>query len=221
MESIRELSKIDFYQVVIGLLVLMFAFIAIAKGVGEISNIFGKPVKWIKNKNKDHELLSQTVDALNKLQEQHNKDDNALRENIDKLTRAVDELKNTTQERLNKYSENRVHDREQSFKIQETWTNTINSMAESDKKRDKQISSLMLGTMELLGDKIDQKFSKYVELEGIPENEVSEFDSLYTAYAATGGNSTRKHKYEYVKNNLRVIPVKVDILKTVGDSNGY
>lgn len=190
------------------------------KLVGEFSKIIGKPFKWVKDKNKDHETVTETSKSLCKLQEQHEKDDQEIRENIRLLTLSINDLSNATKNRLDEFAENRIHDREQSFKIQNKWTSAIDAIRENDKKRDKQIDNLMLGTMELLGDKIDQKFSKYVDLNGIPENEVDEFDGLYRAYAATGGNSTRKHKYEYVKDNLRVLPVKVDVLKMVGESNG-
>ncbi|MBC5688218.1 hypothetical protein H8S37_04650 [Mediterraneibacter sp. NSJ-55] len=65
----------------------------------------------------------------------------------------------------------------------------------------------MFGSMELLGDKIDQRFSRYISLDGIPENEVEEFEGIYAAYKKLGGNHKREEKYKYVKQHLKVIPV--------------
>ena len=54
--------------------------------------------------------------------------------------------------------------------------------------------------MELLGDKIDQRFSKYIAMKGIPENEVDEFDGLWNAYHnKLNGNHGRTQKYKYVQ----------------------
>jgi hypothetical protein len=52
----------------------MSGFIAMVTIIGKFSEIIGKPAKWVKNKNKDHELLIQTANNLTELQEQHKKD---------------------------------------------------------------------------------------------------------------------------------------------------
>lgn len=69
----------------------------------------------------------------------------------------------------------------------------------------------MCGTMELLGDKIDQRFSKYIAMKGIPENEVAEFDGLWNAYHnELNGNHGRTQKYKYVKEHLPVLPIEIN-----------
>ena len=65
--------------------------------------------------------------------------------------------------------------------------------------------------MELLGDKIDQKFSRYVSLNGIPETEVDEFNGLYAAYKGLGGNHKREEKYNYVKEHMKIIPMEQNV----------
>ena len=116
------------------------------------------------------------------------------------ITEMRDSIESLT-EQMNQYAENRVHDREQSREIQR-------QLNERSDDRDKKIEALMLGNMELLGDKIDQRFSRYVALDGIPENEVEEFDGIFAAYKALNGNHKREEKYKYVKNHMKVIPVE-------------
>ena len=122
---------------------------------------------------------------------------NELTAFISEMRDAIESITN----QMNQYSENRIHDREQSREIQK-------QLNERSDDRDKKIEALMLGSMELLGDKIDQRFSRYVALDGIPENEVEEFDGIFAAYQGLGGNHKREEKYKYVKNHMKVIPIE-------------
>ena len=167
----------------------------------------------------EHELIVQTSQDLATLQKQHVKDmeefqkrqdenvsqsiahDKVIREELQAFTTEVRDAINLLNAQMEQYNENRVHDRAQSFEIQKQ----LNDRSDN---RDKKIEALMLGSMELLGDKIDQRFSRYVALDGIPENEVEEFDGIFAAYKGLGGNHKREEKYKYVKNHMRVIPVE-------------
>lgn len=91
-------------------------------------------------------------------------------------------------------------------------TTNVKALTESGKHQGEQIDHLITGTMELLGDKIDDRFSRYLSLGGIPENEVAEFDGIYMAYKETGGNSGREYKYNYVKKHMPIIPVEINIV---------
>lgn len=71
----------------------MSGIIAMVEIIGKFSEIVGKPVTWVSNKNKDHELLIQTVNKLTALQEKQEKDvresdrhDEEMRSDIKKLT---------------------------------------------------------------------------------------------------------------------------------------
>lgn len=149
--------------------------------------------KWGRKKREEHDLLIKTAESLNKLQGLHKKD-------MERSDQHDEEMK---EELVNFANEIR---------------NTLKSQAESiiqlktdAEERRNQISSLMYGSMELLGDKIDQRFSKYVAMKGIPENEVTEFDGLWDAYHNhLNGNHGREQKYKYVKNHLPVLPVEIN-----------
>lgn len=172
----------------------------------------------------EHELIVQTSQDLATLQKQHVKDmeefqkrqdenvsqsiahDKVIREELQAFTTEVRDAINLLNAQMEQYNVNRVHDRAQSFEIQR-------QLNERSDDRDKKIESLMVGSMELLGDKIDQRFSRYVALDGIPENEVEEFDGIFTAYKGLGGNHKRAEKYKYVKEHMKVIPVESKLKK--------
>lgn len=208
MENIENMLNINYQDLFITIFIILFAVVSIVKIIEEISKIIGKPVKWIKKKEADHNLLLKTTNDLNELKKRHYDDFNNLSDFFNEFKEFVEK----TQSQIEHIGQNRIHDREQSFKIQKELTNNIKAIFDNGIKRDEQINNLINGTKELLGDKIDQKFSRYISLGGIPENEVDELDSMYSAYEKTGGNSTRKHKYEYIKHNMPVMPVKINLI---------
>ena len=215
MDEIQTLLDLDLSTVALGIVGILVVLVLILSKLDFLKKFFG-----IKTKSDiERELLEQTSRGLSELQQQHMKDMKEFRdkqnENVKQsikhderirndlavfITEMRDAIESLTNQ-MNQYSENRVHDREQSREIQR-------QLNERSDDRDKKIEALMLGNMELLGDKIDQRFSKYVALDGIPENEVEEFDGIFAAYKALNGNHKREEKYKYVKNHMKVIPVE-------------
>lgn len=215
MDEMQTLLDLDLTTVALGLVGILVVLVLILSKLDFLKNFFG-----IKTKSDiERELLEQTSRGLSELQQQHMNDMKEFREkqneNVEQSIRHDERIRNdlavfisemrdsieSLTEQMNQYAENRVHDREQSREIQR-------QLNERSDDRDKKIEALMLGNMELLGDKIDQRFSKYVALDGIPENEVEEFDGIFAAYKALNGNHKREEKYKYVKNHMKVIPVE-------------
>ena len=215
MDEMQTLLDLDLSTVALGLVGILVVLVLILSKLDFLKKFFG-----IKTKSDiERELLEQTSRGLSELQQQHMNDMKEFREkqneNVEQSIKHDERIRNdlavfisemrdsieSLTEQMNQYAENRVHDREQSREIQR-------QLNERSDDRDKKIEALMLGNMELLGDKIDQRFSKYVALDGIPENEVEEFDGIFAAYKALNGNHKREEKYKYVKNHMKVIPVE-------------
>ena len=215
MDEMQTLLDLDLSTVALGLVGILVVLVLILSKLDFLKKFFG-----IKTKSDiERELLEQTSRGLSELQQQHMNDMKEFRdkqnENVEQSIRHDERIRNdlavfitemrdsieSLTEQMNQYAENRVHDREQSREIQR-------QLNERSDDRDKKIEALMLGNMELLGDKIDQRFSRYVALDGIPENEVEEFDGIFAAYKALNGNHKREEKYKYVKNHMKVIPVE-------------
>ena len=215
MDDMQTFLDLDLKVFALGIVGLLAITVFILSKLDFIKKFFGIKTKA----DIEREILEQTSHGLSELQQQHMKDMKEFREKQDEnvkqsikhderirneLTLFISEMRDAIESltnQMNQYSENRIHDREQSREIQR-------QLNERSDDRDKKIEALMLGNMELLGDKIDQRFSRYVALGGIPENEVEEFDGIFAAYKALNGNHKREEKYKYVKNHMKVIPVE-------------
>lgn len=93
MEPITEFFKQDFTSIILVVFILMSGVITMVTIIGKFSEIIGRPVKWIKNKNRDHELLIQTSKSLLELQKKYEEiartsdlHDLEMRNDIKKLT---------------------------------------------------------------------------------------------------------------------------------------
>lgn len=187
MEHIQPLFEIDYVKLISVLCVIIIGLNYLIPVLQNFfCNILGIETKFQKEKKEQKILLEETVQKLNELTKEH---ETSERELDDKLEEFYEPY------------------RERSIEIQEEFKQSIDSMHKKDDRRDLQIEALMFGTKELLGDKIDQKYDKYIKLQGIPSDEVDEFNSIYEAYRKLKGNHNREKKYNYVNDNLPVIPV--------------
>ena len=94
MEVITELFKQDISSLIISCFIIISAIIAIYELIGKFSKIIGKPVRWVREKECDHNLIIQTTERLNELQKQHEesvkqsiKHDKVIRNDLEKLTK--------------------------------------------------------------------------------------------------------------------------------------
>ena len=106
---------------------------------------------------------------------------------------------------MSKFTENRIHDREQSLQIQK-------ELNESIYCRDAQIEALVIANKEMLAEKINEKYKYYISIKGIPEDEYDEFVSLHNAYNGVGGNHHGDAKFEYCIEHLPIIPVETKLV---------
>lgn len=100
MDEILALIEIDFGVVFTGIIILLFAFVSILTLIEKISVIINKPVKWLRRRNEDHELVIKTAEELKKLSSKHEEDtkqsirhDEMIRNDLKKITRIVIDTK--------------------------------------------------------------------------------------------------------------------------------
>lgn len=216
MDAVTTLSEINWIYVCGSII----AAIVAAKYISDafewlLVEKLGIETKSQRKKREEHELLIVTNRELSELKKKHEESvvqairhDKLIKEDF---TGFIDEIKNSileTQNQINQFTDNRVHDREQSISIQKELTDSIKSIVDNDKTRDKKVEALTIANKELLADKINQKYKQYIALRGIPADEVDEFASLHKAYNAVGGNHHGDAKYNYIIEHLPVIPVE-------------
>lgn len=74
MNEIKDFFNLDIPLFITSCFLILSVFIAVIEIIGRFSQIIGKPVRWLKKKNEDHELLLNTISALNNLKEKHDSD---------------------------------------------------------------------------------------------------------------------------------------------------
>lgn len=93
MEPIKELLELDFSTLVVTIFVAMSGIIACYNIIGKISEIFGKPVKWVKQRQLDHGLLEQNKNDIKKLSDKHDEDTKKYQASHQELIDDINELK--------------------------------------------------------------------------------------------------------------------------------
>lgn len=191
MDVIRPIMEIDYVKLITQLCLIIIGlnyFIPICKNL--FCKVLGIETKFQREKKEQKILLQETIDKVTELS--------------DRFNDASSNSDNLFEEKLVKFY---TPYREQSMDIQKDLKDSIELLTKADITRSEQIESVMVGIKELLGDTIDQKYEKYIRLGGIPSDEVDEFNSVFSAYEKVKGNHNRKKKYDYVMDNLPIIPV--------------
>lgn len=74
MEAINALLELDFTAFVLAVFVIMSGIIAIHTIIGKFSEVIGKPVKWVKQRQVDHDLLEKNKKDIKDLSDKHEAD---------------------------------------------------------------------------------------------------------------------------------------------------
>lgn len=212
MDELTAVFYFDWKTIIIAIFTLALALLFVVEICKKIQKLFGIEFTWQREKREDHELLIADSANLKKLEKAHSKDVADLKECLMSFIEEAKKENAELRKSIQKQEENNLSYREVSRGIRDDLTNSIKAITEGQKDRDRQIEALMCGSKELLGDTIDQRYSKYIELGGIPQNEVDEFDDIFSAYKGLNGNHGRDTKYKYVKEHLPVIPVKTELI---------
>lgn len=117
METISGFLRLDLSNLIISIFLIMAGIIAMAEIIGKLSKLIGHPVKWVQNKEKDHEVLNQTIKQLTILQQKYEESvkqsirhDEMLKEDILKLTNTVNSIVDTLQQMQEKDNETKLQE---------------------------------------------------------------------------------------------------------------
>lgn len=213
MDNLTFLQEVDLWGWFIVLVAIAVAFVFLRKLFWkDIIQEHGIETAKMRQRREDHELLIKTSQNLALLQEKSENDDHGLELALETFMDEVRDSFDKVDKKIEGFYDNQSKYRGQSLEIQKELSDSIKDLADTQKTNAEQISALMCGSKELLGNTIDERYARYIELRGIPQSEVDDFDTIYDAYVQLKGNHGRQTKYEYVKNHLPVIPVKTTLI---------
>lgn len=219
MGDITPLITIDYSSLFVSVLTILVGIKAIISLFEWFIRKLGLETKWMREKREEHDLLIQTSQNLAALHEKHNHDveqsiihDNRIQNELSEFMSDIRNSISQTQNDIKEFSENRINDREKSREIQRELTDSIKIITDRSVEQNKQIEALALGNKEVLGNIINERYQKYLKLNGIPADEVDEFTNIHTAYKALNGNHNGDLKYKYVTEHLDVIPVETKLI---------
>lgn len=219
MEEIMPLITIDYSSIFISVLSILVGIKAVVSLFEWIISKLGLETKWMRKRREEHDLLLQTSQNLSELQKKHNYDvkqsiihDDRIRNELSEFMSDIRESILMTQNEIKQFAENRIHDRDQSKEIQKELSESIKIITEKSSEQNRQIEALALGSKEVLGNIINERYQKYLKLNGIPADEVDEFTNIHAAYKALNGNHNGDLKYKYVTEHLDVIPVETKLI---------
>ena len=212
MDNLEQLTQIDWWQVLIAIILVLVCLKFIWSLLDWLLvEKLGIETRKMKQQREDRELLKKTTELaektaenLDKLQARHTQDEEEFRNNLNNYMEESREDRKALHDEMSKFTENRIHDREQSLQIQK-------ELNESIYCRDAQIEALVIANKEMLAEKINEKYKYYISIKGIPEDEYDEFVSLHNAYNGVGGNHHGDAKFEYCIEHLPIIPVETKL----------
>lgn len=74
MSELKALLELDFAAFILAVFVIMSGIIAMHTIIGKFSEIIGKPVKWVKQRQVDHDLLEKNKKDIKDLSDKHEAD---------------------------------------------------------------------------------------------------------------------------------------------------
>lgn len=93
MNELKALLELDFAVFILSVFIIMSGIIAIYSIIGKFSEIIGKPVKWVKQRQIDHDLLEKNKKAIKALNDKHEADTKKYEESHQEL---IDDVKKLT-----------------------------------------------------------------------------------------------------------------------------
>lgn len=186
MGDIEKVFNINYQELIVNIFIIIFAIVAGVTILDKFFKIIGRPIKWFKGKDADHDLLNKTI------------------KNVDTLQVAIEdsmELIKENQDEIRRFYENRVSDRVQSKEIQKEWTkkiddiftildemqkNTNERFAQSEAKTNKRVQSD-------IKERIAQSYRRYCVSKKISYMELEALEDLIDTYESFGGENSFVH----------------------------
>lgn len=225
MDTVNKVMELSPNIALVILVVIGITVILLIKNAKKIK-AFGDGFYNTKKKNDEYKKMLLNADKKVGEHEQTIKEQDSiiqklkgevsdLQKKLEDYEKANEEHWGVSVEYRNQYDELKRQDSQRydgCMETQQKLADAVMMLTQHGDSRDKKIDALVLANKELLGDKINQRYNKYIALKGIPADELDEFTNIHACYKKLGGNSVGDAKYNYVIEHLPVIPVETKLV---------
>lgn len=201
VNNITALKDVDLFGWLCIAFLLLAAIVYGGELIGKFFNMIGKPLKWKKTRETDHELILKNSEAIKALAELHKKDANTVTEHEKKLSDDLSTFMIEVRSDIKTFTENRVKDREQSRNIQKELLSNIQNISEkvdamqrntderfavSEEKQNQRVQAD-------IKERIAQSYRRYNSSKKITRMELEALEDLIAAYESHGGVNSFVH----------------------------
>lgn len=177
MDIIKEaLQQINFSTFILSAFLIMAAIIAGHKIIGEFSRLIGKPVKWVKNKEKDHELLMRAIKDLDSLSKKHDTDVEASINHDHKIEKELTDFMEEIRDDMKQFTN----------KLDAIKENTDKRFSDNEEKENRRVQSE-------IKERIAQSYREYNRVKQISSMELEALEDLIETYEVHGGENSFVH----------------------------
>lgn len=157
MSELKELMQIDWWYVIFAIVILLVC-VKFTWSLLDwlLFEKLGIETRKMKQRREEKELLKDTAELakaasqlarttsenLDKLQKRHTKDEEEFRNNLNNYIEESRKDRKAIHDEMMKFTNNRVHDREQSLEIQKELKDSIKILTDGQKDRDEKINNL-------------------------------------------------------------------------------
>lgn len=150
VDELKQLAQIDWFYVVIAMVVLLICVKAIWSLFDWLFfEKLGIETRKMKQRKQESELLKTTAELakttaenLDKLQQRHINDEREFRNNLDSYMEESRKDSKALHNEVTKLADDRISDREQTLEIQRELRDSIKNLVDSQRDKDKKIDSL-------------------------------------------------------------------------------
>ena len=201
MDEYTQIMNLDYGQIFLGIIAILIFLVSFVTLIEKVSVIIGKPFKWIKKNNDDHQLLMDAISTMKSMQETHASDKKEVNDKNDKLEKVLSNFMTEVRNDIKQFTENRVHDRKQSLDIQKQWSDKIEDVfkkletmqKQTDERFKKSEAKTNKRVQSDIKDKIAQSYRRYDKTKQITSMELEALEDLIDTYETFGGENSFVH----------------------------
>lgn len=201
MNDITQVMHMDFGQLFLNVLTIIAAILFVVTLLEKFFILIGRPLKWIKKNDTDHQLISDAMATIKSMQETHAADKKEVNDKNDKLEQALTDFMTEVRNDIKTFTDNRLNDRAQSLAIQQEWTEKIDGVFDKlelmQKQTDERFEASEAKTNKRvqsdIKQQIAQSFRRYDKCKKISYMELEALEDLIDTYENYGGDNSFVH----------------------------